>query len=384
MSVMKECKKNGYLVYCLTEQALVSNFEQIQFLFVKPRMFQRIQNFAKKIVLGRTVVMKLNQFLNKVLLFICIPIWPLLSPLFAYRLYKKALIFCKRENIDCIVPIYTQIDTLIAAHFIKKKIPTIKYVPYFLDSLSGGYGPRVFSKEWTIQKGLKWEKMLLENADKIVAMESSRKHHEFYSRTASFFSRFIFLDLPLFKWNSVINEKKTDCITMAYVGTLPKGIRSPRFIVDVLSKIKSKKIKFVFVGENHNSILNAVASMDKRFFVIGRISHKEANEWICRSDVLINIGNTNRNMTPCKIFEYMSTGKKILSTFPIENEPSVFYLKKYSNALLLDERRRDYANLADEVVSFINKKTRSVDSCTLKKLFYENTPQAFVAELNKI
>ncbi len=351
---------------------------------VKPRLIQRLQNWTNHNHLMKEFFRKIFFLINKTFLFLTLPIWPLVSPLYSYRLYKKAFNICRKEKIDIIVPVYSQIDTLITAHFIKRKIQSIKYIPYFLDSLSGGYGPRIFSKEWTIQRGLRWERRLLKNADKSIAMESSRKHHEFYSGAESYYNRFVFLDLPLFNLKPTQCDKANDCVTIAYVGTLPKGIRSPQFIVDVLSIIKSNRYKFVFVGEKDNCILNAAASRDKRFWVLGQVSHDEAKEWICRSDVLINIGNTNRNMTPCKIFEYMSTGKKILSTYPIDDEPSIFYLKKYSNALLLDERRNDYANLADEVVCFIDKKAKCLDSNTVKNLFYKNTPQAFIAELNGI
>ena len=383
-SVMKACAKSGYNVLCLTEHSSHYSDDTVNFFYVTPRFYQCVFTFLKKVKYGRPLLNGINIFLNKFLLMLAVPIWPLVSPLYSYRLYKKTLNLCLKEKIDIVVPIYTQIDTLIAAHFVKKRIPEIKYIPYFLDALSGGYGPRCFSKEWTIRRGLKWERILLNNADKIIAMESSRRHHELYSINEPYFNQFVFLDLPLFNLNVTKSDKSGDCLTIAYVGTLPKGIRSPQFIVNVLSKIKLNKFRFVFVGEKNNRILNMISAVDKRFVIVGRISHNEANEKIRQADVLINIGNTNENMTPCKIFEYMSMGKKIISTYPIENEPSLFYLRNYTKSLLLDEKRCDYDRLADEVVSFAYKEDDDFDVESLKKVFFKNTPQAFVSVLNEM
>ena len=59
--------------------------------------------------------------------------------------------------------------------------PGILYIPYFLDSLSGGYGPRCFSPARTLKRCLNLERRLLANADRIIAMKSSRTHHALHS-----------------------------------------------------------------------------------------------------------------------------------------------------------------------------------------------------------
>ncbi|MEG0570843.1 MAG: hypothetical protein RR497_04270, partial [Oscillospiraceae bacterium] len=63
---------------------------------------------------------------------------------------------------------YTPIDSLYAAHLLKKKFKDIKMVAYFLDSLSGGYGPKCFSKKQIEKIGLKWEKIYLKIVIKLL------------------------------------------------------------------------------------------------------------------------------------------------------------------------------------------------------------------------
>lgn len=381
-SVMRACAENGYDVYCVTEASCSVHPNYAHFYYVKPRLFQKLQMLNSKYSIPGFSLF--NRILNKLLLFFTIPVWPLLSPLYVLRLYKKVLRICVTTHMDYVVPVYTQIDTLIVASMVKRKLSYIKSIPYFLDSLSGGYGPRFFSKKWIVQRGLRWERLLLKNADAIVAMESSRHHHEIYSVKEKYYNKFIFLDLPLFNLKNVKSNSTEEKKIFAYVGTLPKGIRSPKFIVEALSNIESKNVEFWFVGEKNCTILNEKTNQDSRFKIMGRVSHLEACRIMEQADVLINIGNTNANMTPCKIFEYMSMGKKIISTYPIPNEPSLVYLKKYEASLLLDESSTDMEHAANKIYEHAMKQNFFVDEKKMNEVFYKNTPYAFLTVLNNV
>lgn len=379
----KEYKTPGYKVEC-----------GIRYYSVKPRLIYRMSSYlsachqkGKKAALV-ALVMKL---ISKAKLAVTIPIWPWISPLYTYRIYKLAKKLCMENEIQCIVPVYTQIDTLIAASILKKKNSRISYVPYFLDSLSGGIGLRVLSAEKTIKKGLKWEERLLCSADEIIVMESSRQHHQKFSTDKPYYSRINYFDIPLFcsrndeEYQDTEYILKPGAVNIVYVGTLPAGIRSPEYIINVFRKLKGDKWQMWFVGCDDCSVLNKAAQSDDRIHIVGRCSHKKALMYEAGADILLNIGNTNSNMTPSKIFEYMSFAKPIISTCAIKGDSAERYLKKYPAALLLDETSADFAAEAEKTEKFIDKaKYIKFDYDELKKIYYHNTPQAVVDLLGKL
>lgn len=391
-SVMKELNSRGVSVYCITNHEFNEKKEYIKngikYYTVKPRCIYRINSYIRHNKLSRIMrflLSKLVFVINKAKLLISYFSWPLISPLYSYRIYRLSDKICREKEIEIIIPVYTQIDTLIAAYLIKKKYPEIKYIPYFLDSLSGGYGPKVFSHNWLIRRGLKWERKLLPLADQIIMMESSKEHHEKYSAFETYYERIQYLDLPLFKLRqNICSFQRNRTVTLVYVGSLPSGIRSPEYILNVFQQIDDNNWRFIFVGTDECELLNKYARYDKRITIIGRCDHEQALEYEAQADILVNIGNTNSNMTPSKIFEYMSWLKKIVSTVPIEKEPSIPYLKNYPFALILSEKIDNYKQASMKLVEFAYSSPKtSVSGEELLKTFWKNTPEAFADVIMK-
>ena len=65
------------------------------------------------------------------------------------------------------------------------------------------------------------------------------------------------------------------------------------------------------------------------------------------ADVLINIGSSVDTMVPSKIFEYMATGKPIISFFRHDTEPSIHYLGHYPLTLLIKEDWDNFTKVHD-------------------------------------
>ena len=110
---------------------------------------------------------------------------------------------------------------------------------------------------------------------------------------------------------------------------------------------------------------------------IGLLNHEQVIKYMQESDILINIGNNLTGMVPCKIFEYMSTGKPILTTIKIDDDPSTTYYKRYGKCLVIDERNHVDASVK-QIVNFLrglscNRMNTSIDSSSM----YLNTPGAF-------
>ena len=267
---------------------------------------------------------------------------------------------------------------------IKKKLPGIKVVPYFLDSLSGGYGPRCFSHEWTVKRGLAWEDRLLPCADRIIMMRSAEEHYRKYAADKAWFGKTVFLDLPLFR-----PEKNVPCDTrilprgvtnLLYIGSIPLGIRNPEYFLSVFRAIAGDGLRFHIVGScTDPGFLEQRAQADKRVILHRPVSHDTALEMIREADFLVNFGNSNPAMTPCKIFEYMSSGKPVISTAPIENEPGLAYLEKYPGRLVIREYAGDMEADARALCGFIGSAhpVGEDELAGLEKTFYLNAPAAF-------
>lgn len=390
ISIAKALVARGDQVLCVVnkEYGDEDDFEQdgISFLTVRPRLVYSVNSMLKRkrniSQLKRIFYSISCWFINKVELFLSLPSWPVISRAYSKRIYKCIEKASIEKNVDVIIPVYTQIDTIIAANMYKRDNNQVMVIPYFLDSLAAGYGPKIMSKRWIERRGLKWENKLLKDADHIVMMKSSEPFYRERQDSLHYFSKISFLDLPLFEPKSV-PDNNNRIKEILYVGTIPGHIRNPKFFLEVFSKIDDDNLKLTIIGPSTcESLIQEYAIKDNRITRIQSVSHSEAVDRIIKADILLNLGNNLSSMTPSKIFEYISTGKPIISTAPIANEPCIPYLSKYGNACVLYEDK----GIEDSVAllkRFMSHATR-IDPQSLDGAFYLNQPKAFLRVVDRL
>ncbi len=319
--------------------------------------------------------------INKIQMLITAPWWPIISPSTVSRFKKAAIKLYSENKFDAVIAVYTPIEALLAGYGLKKRFPEIKFYPYFLDSLSGGFGPRYFSKKRIIRHGLKIEKSIFPLAERIIVMKASEHHHEKYN--GEFISKMSFLEVPSFCKRQTeaaqkLPKKDGSPIKFLYVGSISCAVRDPRGIIRAISEVREENTVCEFVGKI--DCLHLFEPLKKklgdRLIFSGQLPHDEVIKKINDADVLLNIGNKLSTMIPSKIFEYISYTKPIISTYESDADPSLPHLKIYPLALLLDCRRD--GDFGDDITEFLKKiKTVQVDENELLRLYRLNTPAAF-------
>lgn len=375
-AVIDELTKRGHDVVwvCNREINDSGDLPSVYFVRIKPRCIDHLLARFE----GNRLVTKIAITFNRVGMLRAWRSWPLISKRYSKRVSRA--VAAVSFDADVVVGAYTQIDAVIASHEAKKSNPRLRFIAWFLDSFTGGHGPRILDAEEIERRGKLWNRRLLENADAVVVMESSKSFHEEHCSDEPWFDKLCFLDLPLLDINNALdlqpNAEKNKTKTIVYAGTLPEGIRSPEFFINVLSFIPNEALHVLFVGDESNRALIEACERDGRIEIRGRVPHEEAVRFLASADYLLTLGNRLANMTPSKIFEYMVFRKPIIATYPIDSEPSLPYLERYGNALMLDERG-DPSVAAAQLIDFLNADHDPIELDELKAKFWNNTPSAF-------
>lgn len=396
-NIIAYLKSKGHAVTVISNQNMGCTpykiEEDIPVYRVKQRLYLRLKERADalspaKPVCGWLMLLVAN-VVNKLQLIATVLSWPVISRRTNRRFENMAKKLQKENNYDVVISVYTPIEALLAGYAVKKEYPQVKFVPYFLDSLSGGYGPKFFSEEQTRNRGLKIENKVFEAADAIVLMKSSEEHQKKYNHP--FCKKMVFLDIPMLvkpKDTNLLNDASinTAGCKLLFVGSIAKNIRPPRTLINALACVDREDILCEFVG-NIDCIEEFSAlkeKMGERLIFSGFMDHDKLMEKIAEANILINIGNRVSTMVPSKIFEYMSFTKPIISTYDIENEPSTKYLRAYPAALLLSgcvDPEKNAACISD----FIDRiGSMTIDFNSIEKQFYLNTPGAFDQVFDKL
>lgn len=376
-AVVSELARRGHKVVWVCNRELEPSERQasVEFREVEPRWVDA----ALARHSGDSIARKVVVAVNRIGMLRSVGTWPLVSKSYSRRVTEAVCEVC--AGADVVVGAYTQIDALIAAHEAKARNPRLRYVAWFLDSFAGGHGPRFLSAGQVEERGKRWDRELLANADVAVAMESARGFLEACCVGEPWFGKVRFLDLPLLDLRGMAGRTDGSAVpegvrTIVYAGSLPEGIRSPNFFLRVLSCMPGEPLRAVFVGDATNASLNEAAARDWRIEVRGRVPHGEALALLHSADFVLTLGNRLDNMTPSKVFELMALRKPIVATYPIGGEPSLPYLKRYGDTLLLDERG-DPAEAAGRLSAFLRAHHGSPSAEELEKNFWNNTPSAF-------
>ena len=291
-------------------------------------------------------LVKLNRIFMRIKQVIFIPIYPNYEPMLADKLARRAIGLHKIEHFDLVVAEHSGRDTLFAGRQLKNYDSNVRLVSILWDPISGRDLAKYLPRKYAYRKMLKDEIHLLDNSDRIICMQSNRRYQEVYSKDKPFFRNVRFLDIPGIIRPTIRHADEAftrkGMINLLYSGILTLPDRDPSVLIEMIKRSRYAdriNIMFFVAGDEGKAKASLLLADFKGNSIIHSYIPQALLDCVAsHSDALINIGGPNPGMVPSKIFEYMSLGKPILSTYYIDKESSKSYLEHYSAAVCIDIR----------------------------------------------
>lgn len=330
-----------------------------------------------------------NKFVSRLRILFSYFSWPKMPFTSINKLFYLADKEIATKSYDVMLAYCNPFPPLLVCSELKNKYGSaIKYCAYFLDSIFDGPVPRIMSSKRHDYLALKNEHKVLTNADDIVMMKAAEPKYIRYKSKISYFDKIRFLDIPLYKYSK--NFDYTDRVffpknemVIFFAGSMPLNIRNPKMILELFCALKEKNVHLYLAGKSdYSSVIDFYTRKCPNIHYIGSMPHAEAQARMCEADILLNIGNSLTGMVPCKIFEYMSTGKPIISTYRIEKDPCNRYFDLYKNSIVLDERNSIENNMSI-LKDFLAIDHKYSPSECIPEL-YNNTPEAYIKHLEAV
>lgn len=311
--------------------------------------------------------------------------YPLLSTKQVRNMAKCARQAISGEVPNYIICVYHKMSDVLAGIRLKKKYPSAKLILYTLDAISGGWIPNILHSRKIPYNSLKrWEKYFFSNIDMMFAMEAHRSYYE-TDEYQPYKSLIEYLDIPLLNVSPQKIDRKTDKMHFVFTGSMCKDTANPYYFLQLLEHLPY--VVFDIYGMVSRDISDEIENhplYNSRLFMHGKVEHDKVMDIQKRADVLVNFGNANPNMIPCKIFEYMSTCHKIISFTHAETDSSLPYIQKYPLGLIVEEDEEKTKEQAQCIENFLKDSANLADPAQVEKMFIKNTPAYFVDRIRAL
>lgn len=390
-------RKKGYEVHIICFNNFNSinqeNYEGVIVHYVKMRLFNRLRAYGEENIKSTSgkFFYTISKYINNFKRLVLIPLYPLTSPLFLLRFYRLANKLHLKYKFDMVLSVFNPLEAVIVGSMLKKKDPKIKFGLYFLDTLTNGSKRRFLPKYLTEKKGWQWERRVYEQADVIYNMKSHEKHHQ-KERYSKYKGKMEITDIPLFI-NFNLNELQVKPsydirdIHWVYAGALDLNRRSPRYLCELftyINKNSDNTLHFYSRGNSEQLIEDYKKQQSgNKIIRHGYVEREEAISSILSADILVSIGNSGSQLVPSKIFEYISTGKKIIHFYKQNDDSCIIYYQKYPNALLVNEND-DFSENAKKVNDFLQKPYELVSLESIKDTYLKNSPEYIANRINSV
>lgn len=210
---------------------------------------------------------------------------------------------------------------------LKKKLPNLKWIADFRDPWTEiSYYKHLKLTKFADKKHRNLEAEVFKNAD-ITLATSYTDAENFRKKGANAFCITNGFDLEVGTQKSEVgSENSTNKFTLSYIGVLEQ-LRNPEILWETFNDLVSENEEFAkdfelkFVGRLDDKILHKIESsaLKNHLTNLGYQTHDVALSEMQNSSVLLMTNfpqESSKGIIPGKIFEYLATGKTILSFGP--------------------------------------------------------------------
>ena len=171
-------------------------------------------------------------------------------------------------------------------------------------------------------------------------------------------------------------------IRLLFCGWLYSDIRSPRYFLDIVSRL-DERFEVTFMGRECETLRERFPIETKATIVtLPNQPYEVAQQAMADADVLINIGNSVPVHMPSKTLEYINTGKPTVNFYKLEDCPTLYYTKCYPLALNLFEGDADIDSAADAFIRFCEEsRGKTVDRELILREYADCTPETIAQKI---
>lgn len=242
--------------------------------------------------------------------------------------FKKCCELIEKENIDTILVTSPPQSSQLIGLQLKKKY-ALKWIADIRDPWTDiYYYDKLLHTNWAKKKDLRYEREVLENADKIIVVSNSIKKM-FVQKSEKITNEKIHVIPNGFDENDFkikAPEVGPDFI-ITYTGTITGDYKIDAFIralKQLIEKNRATKIKLRFVGSVSGDIKNKLEkNLQFNSEIVPHVAHAESVKYLLSSSLLllaIPDVKDNEGILTGKLFEYLASKKLILCLGPPHGE----------------------------------------------------------------
>ncbi len=256
---------------------------------------------------------------------------------------KRAIQLIEQEQIDTIITTSPPHSTQLIGLALKKRFPHIRWIADLRDPWTDIYYNKelyqsAFAKKWNAR----YERQVLEQADKIITVSNSCKEN-FASKTTCADKLMVIpngYDEVDFQNVSELSQT-TDKKVISYVGVL-SSLYDVNPFVEALKKLtdeEKSKLLLRFVGNVDGGVLESIKSVGIEVDFVQYVPHKEAIAYMCGSDVLLLFlpqTKENKGILTGKLFEYLAAKHPILLVAEADGDAAKLIVEQSAGVALND------------------------------------------------
>lgn len=318
-----------------------------------------------------------------------IPTFPRTEPLSDIMYTSVARKLHRKYGYEMVISEHHGLSTLLTGCRLMKEFPDLKHMAVLWDPVKGQMATLKLPKGYTDLRINRVEEFAVKYTTLQISTLSMKAYHSEHGDIGA--DHRIYLDIPsiLKPEPEVPTDKlvliKEDGINIVFSGLLSKYYRDALPIIRLLGKTDvAANINLLFFSRGEKDLVELAA----KGFPGGIIYHdyiplQELHTIYRYADFLLNVSHLNANMVPSKIFEYMSFGKPIISTYLTDGDSAEKYVRRYKDGLCVDLKKSDEENVTSLNV-FLKKEHITVPFEEVKKQFNENTPERYLEVIDRL